>query len=212
MSCKTYEKQQEVLQKYIKGVLAELEEERMNEGDDNTKECPFRQYLPNKPSKYRIKIFALADSKTFYVLNIEVYTGKQPKGPFQLNNSPGEVLKRLITPISGTGRNITMDNWFMSYPLSLDLINQHNLTVVGTVRKNKRELPQNLTNIRNREEKSSVFAFQEQITAVSYIPKKGKHVILFSTMHHDDAVEAQSGEKSKPAFHTTVLEIAEDGL
>nr|CAH7744243.1 unnamed protein product [Callosobruchus chinensis] len=133
--------------------------------------------------------------RLFYVSNMEVYTGKQPEGPFQFNNSPGEVVKRLITPISGTGRNITMDNWFMSYPLSLGLTNQHKLTVVRTVRKSEIELPQNLTNIRNREEKSSVFAFQEQITAVSYIPKKGKNVILFITIHHDDALDAQSGEK-----------------
>ncbi|KAJ8931169.1 hypothetical protein NQ314_015944 [Rhamnusium bicolor] len=29
--------------------------------------CGFRQYIPNKPSKYGIKMLALADSKTFCV-------------------------------------------------------------------------------------------------------------------------------------------------
>lgn len=32
--------------------------------------CEFRQYIPNKPAKYGLKVFALVDSKTFYVLNL----------------------------------------------------------------------------------------------------------------------------------------------
>lgn len=32
--------------------------------------CPFRQYIPSKPSKYGIKIFALGDAKMFYSFNL----------------------------------------------------------------------------------------------------------------------------------------------
>lgn len=35
--------------------------------------CGFRQYIPNKPAKYGLKIFALTDAKMFYTNNIEVY-------------------------------------------------------------------------------------------------------------------------------------------
>lgn len=42
--------------------------------------CPFRQYMPNKPNKYGIKIFAMVDARMFYVQNLEVYVGKQPPG------------------------------------------------------------------------------------------------------------------------------------
>nr|CAH7728882.1 unnamed protein product [Callosobruchus chinensis] len=44
--------------------------------------CPFRQYLPSKPAKYGIKIFALVDTKNAYACNLEIYAGKQPEGPF----------------------------------------------------------------------------------------------------------------------------------
>jgi len=44
--------------------------------------CGFIQYIPNKPAKYGLKIFALCDAKTFYTSNIEVYCGKQPQGLF----------------------------------------------------------------------------------------------------------------------------------
>ena len=38
-------------------------------------QCSFRQYIPNKPAKYGIKIFALVDSKTFHSYNMEIYAG-----------------------------------------------------------------------------------------------------------------------------------------
>ena len=76
--------------------------------------CEFKQYISSKPNKYGIKIFALADAKCFYTCNIEVYVGQQPEGTFKVSNSPGAVVQRLYEPIKGTGRNVTMDNWFTS--------------------------------------------------------------------------------------------------
>lgn len=40
--------------------------------------CPFRQYIPSKPAKYGLKVFALVDVKTAYTMNLEPYVGKQP--------------------------------------------------------------------------------------------------------------------------------------
>lgn len=86
--------------------------------------CQFRQYIKSKPAKYGIKIFGLADARTFYVLNLEIYCGQQPDGPFHQSNAPSDVVKRLISPISGTGRNITFDNWFMNFPLAKRFVDQ----------------------------------------------------------------------------------------
>lgn len=38
--------------------------------------CPFKQYMPSKPAKYGIKIWAACDAKTSYCFNMQVYTGK----------------------------------------------------------------------------------------------------------------------------------------
>ncbi|XP_035221231.1 uncharacterized protein LOC118194150 [Stegodyphus dumicola] len=101
--------------------------------------CQFRQYIKSKPAKYGINIFALCDARTLYTHNLEVYVGQQPDGPFRVSNKPSDIVKRLVAPISQTGRSITMDNWFMNLPL--ELLEENKLTTVGTIRKNKKEIP-----------------------------------------------------------------------
>ena len=36
----------------------------------------FKQYMRNKPTKWGIKVFVLADATNGYVRNLQVYTGK----------------------------------------------------------------------------------------------------------------------------------------
>lgn len=67
---------------------------------------------------------------------MEVYVGTQPDGPLKCDNSPVSIGKRMVAPISKTGRNVTMDNyWYNSIPLSIDLLENHKLAIVGTIRK-----------------------------------------------------------------------------
>lgn len=99
--------------------------------------CGFRQYIKKKPAKYGIKIFMLCDSRTFYTSNMEIYAGSQPEGPYAVNNSAKDVVERIVQPISGTNRNVTLDNWFTSIPLAIDLLKNHKLTMVGTIRKQR---------------------------------------------------------------------------
>ncbi|UYV75609.1 hypothetical protein LAZ67_13000734 [Cordylochernes scorpioides] len=54
--------------------------------------------------------YVLCCSRKSYVLNLEIYAGKQPEGPYQISNSPNNVVERLVLPISGSKRNITTDN------------------------------------------------------------------------------------------------------
>ena len=40
--------------------------------------CPFRQYIPSKPDKYGIKLWAICEVNTSYAWKMQVYTGKDP--------------------------------------------------------------------------------------------------------------------------------------
>lgn len=41
----------------------------------------FRMYLPSKPNKHGIAIYALCDMKMLYTSTMEVFVGKQPEEP-----------------------------------------------------------------------------------------------------------------------------------
>lgn len=159
--------------------------------------CKFRQYMPKKPAKYGIKVFLCCDSDTAYPLKGEVYVGRQP-GAANLANKydTKELAKRLVTPWINKGRSVTTDNYFTSVELAEYLLGVQT-TLVGTIRKNKRDIPQDLQSSRKRPGNSSIFCFDGQFTLVSYVPKKNKAVILLSSMQHDMRVSEETHKKPK---------------
>ncbi|XP_070400505.1 piggyBac transposable element-derived protein 4-like [Nothobranchius furzeri] len=64
------------------------------------------------------------------------------------------------------------------------------------VRRNKPELPPQLLQMKSRAVLSSLFGFTSTATAVSYIPKRRRNVLLLSTKHHQ--VQIQEGPQQKP--------------
>jgi hypothetical protein len=155
--------------------------------------CSFRQYMKSKPAKYGIKLWILCDSTTSYALNVQVYTGRAPGQPPE--KKQGErVVHDMVEVVKGTGRNVTTDNFFTSVPLARDLLAKK-LSLVGTLRKIKSEIPSEFQPDRRRELYSSVFGHQEQLTLLSYVPKKGKAVILLSTMHRDAEISHRPDKK-----------------
>lgn len=124
-----------------------------------------RVYIPNKPDKYGIKIVMLNDVQTSYMYNAEPYVGKIATS----DPIPEYYVKKLSEPLFDSGRNITADNWFMSIPL-VKKMQEKNLTMVGTLRKNKPEIPPAFT--RFVPSMTSRFAYSNNTTLVSYCPKK----------------------------------------
>jgi hypothetical protein len=123
-----------------------------------------------------------------------VYTGKE--GDKAETNQGQRVVKDITKPLYGSGRNVTTDNFFTSYELAQFLLTK-NLTLLGTVRKNKRELPAALLPSK-RPEQQSLFAFTTDTAIVSYSPKKNKTVVLLSTMHNSEEVD--DSNKRKPVM------------
>lgn len=108
------------------------------------------------------------DSKTYYMVNAIPYTGKVIT---EHNEAvPSYYMRKLSEPIHGTNRNITVDNWFTSIPLSEQMLEQYQLTLIGTLRKSNREIPPSFLN--KKEIGKSLFAFDRNKTLVFYTPKK----------------------------------------
>lgn len=159
--------------------------------------CGFIQYMDKKPAKYGIKIYALCDARTFYTYNLEIYCGKQDTGPFATTNKPFDIVNRLTGPIKKTNRNVTTDNWFSSYPLAENLL-RNGLTFIGTLKKNKIEIPPEfITENRFLEPGKYQFGAQPNMTLVSMVTKKKKVVLVLSSMHDDNVVDEHTGKPNQ---------------
>ena len=91
---------------------------------------------------------------------------------------------RLLEPYFGTGRDVCTDNFITSYILA-KLLLEENLTLLGTIKRHRREVPGSLK--RKMEIYSSKFLFNHVngICLVAYQAKKNKNLIF---SHADNLV------------------------
>ena len=160
--------------------------------------CKYRQYMPKKPAKYGLKFWLCCDSETFYVYNLQMYTGKDDATDQTV--SLGErVVHHLTSPLWGSGRNVTTDNFFTCIRLARFLKNKR-MTLVGTMKANRREIPNEMKHKSDRALYSSTFAFnaEDNTCLVSYKSKTNKTVIALSSQHA--STEIASSPKQKPVI------------
>ena len=80
--------------------------------------CSFVTFMPNKPDKYGVKFWVLADVETKYISNIDVYLGAQEKE--QRGSVPlvEFIVVNLSKNVKGKSYNITCDYFFTSLPIA----------------------------------------------------------------------------------------------
>lgn len=154
----------------------------------------FTQYIPSKPAKYGIKIWWACDSKTKYPLQGKLYTGREEGAEREINQGQN-VLLQLANPYRNSGRTVIADNFFTTLE-GVKQLAGNGLSFVGTIRSNKRCVPNEMRKHHSRPVLSSLFGFHENLVSIcSYVPKKNKAVNLISTMHYTKNVV---GEAKKP--------------
>ena len=171
-------------------------------------------YLKDKPDKYGLKIVTLNVVETTYLVNIHLCFDKFSLFTlhtvfymniiyFQIYGVPylgkGFVVigdekiheyffRVTTTPIHGTHRTVTCDNWFMSVPLvQRMLLELYKLTLTCIMRKNKREIPAEMK-VASKEPPASKFCHAQDLTLLSYTPKKNKIALLLSSYMHSTEV------------------------
>ncbi|XP_047104793.1 piggyBac transposable element-derived protein 4-like [Schistocerca piceifrons] len=108
--------------------------------------CPFRGrvsfrvYMQNKPHKYGLKVYAVAEASSGYVVNFEVYAGKHI-----VDNSSSAVILRLLSDSSllNKGHTVYLDRFYSSPELFQQLA-EKGTGAVGTVNKSRKGLPKDL--------------------------------------------------------------------
>jgi hypothetical protein len=94
----------------------------------------FIQYMPRKPIKHGIKVFAICCSYTGVLLGFEVYCGAD--GIADQDNSAVAVVERLLTDSHLTqarGRIVYTDNWYTTMDVPYKLYNKYGFLFCGTM-------------------------------------------------------------------------------
>ncbi|KAL0894586.1 hypothetical protein ABMA27_013153 [Loxostege sticticalis] len=162
-------------------------------------------YMPMKPAKYGLKFMCLCDAKNGYFYNCYIYTGRGSDGEGLTDEEkkfmvPTQSVIHLAKPLFGSNRNITCDNWFTSMEL-VDYLKKNGLTCVGTMKKNKREIPPEFLPSKRRVVGSTLYGFTGQNTILSHVPRQNKAVILLSSMHHAEAFDEATGKPEIIEFY-----------
>jgi hypothetical protein len=87
--------------------------------------------------------------------------------------------ERVVLELSScldSGVNITVDNFFTSISLANKLL-ENNITLLGTLRTNRKGIPAEMIETKNRDEYSSKFMFTDKLQLTNYCPKKRKVVL-----------------------------------
>lgn len=163
--------------------------------------CAFRTYLPKKPKKYGVKIMSLTHSTTSYLMDAYIYKGKNTDGEGltveeQKLSKPTQAVIRLCKSIEKSNRNVTADNWFSSVKL-VDEMGDRSLTYVGTLKKNKREIPPEFLPSKEQRVGSAIYG----VTLLSVVPKKNRAVLLLSSMHHNIATDEVKRKQEIVAYY-----------
>lgn len=98
-----------------------------------------KRYVRNKPTKWGIKLFVLADSSCGYTLNFFVDAGKDPE-PTGKGRSYDIVMRILNVPFLGKGYKLYVDNFYTSPALFRDLLSRK-IWACGTLRPNMAGYP-----------------------------------------------------------------------
>lgn len=131
-----------LLHDYIKAKCRKLYQPYMNLAVDermvrNRGRFTFRQFVKDKPTRWGMKLWILADSANGYTCDFEVYTGKSKIGPLGLAY---EVVTRLCKSVQDQGYHLYFDNFYTSVQLLKDLLLKK-IMCCGTVLATRKGIP-----------------------------------------------------------------------
>ena len=101
----------------------------------------FRQYMPAKPTKWGIKLWSMCEALTGYLSRFQIYTGREA-GRAERGLS-FRVVTDLVAHLHHQNLRVWFDNFYTSVELLVFLL-AHGIYACGTVRANRRGLPNHL--------------------------------------------------------------------
>lgn len=151
----------------------------------------FRVYNPAKPTKFGIKLYQVCEAKSGYCLGFDIYTGSTPCTQYAEAIGIGEEKTVTTRTVVGLltrcglldkGHHVYMDNYYTS-PELFEELRVHNTYACGTLRKNRKGVPEAIKMKQKLQTSQVIFRRNEesQLLAVKYHDKRDVHML--STIH-----------------------------
>ena len=102
-----------------------------------------KQYMKDKPVRFGIKVWVLADAVTAYCYNFDVYIGKNAEVVKNNLGLSSKVVIELTKPLEMKGYQVYTDNFYTG-PQLADYLYGRNTYLCGTVRTNRKGYPKDL--------------------------------------------------------------------
>lgn len=146
-------------------------------------------YHPKKPHKRGMTAWTLADARTGYVFNQELFTKKD-----QAAGATRRTVRALCQPIRGKKHHVYMDNYFSSPDLFRDLADM-SCGACGTLRLDRVGTPQV---IRRANPAVGDAVFDRQGDQLFMVWKDKRKVSLLTTLHNSNIYQKRRRERHGP--------------
>uniref|UniRef100_A0A8W7PT53 PiggyBac transposable element-derived protein domain-containing protein n=1 Tax=Anopheles coluzzii TaxID=1518534 RepID=A0A8W7PT53_ANOCL len=166
--------------------------------------CEFRQILPSAPGRAGFRFHLLVDCETSYVSNLEICVPEN-QNPYNLSYAPTDVAMRLTEPVQGRQKTVILGAGLTSIDL-IEKLYASRTMAMGEVPKSYPDLPKALIANKGRPEHSTLAAYHDPATLVSYVTKRKEVMLLMSSFVDFDS-EEQAGEQDEGEQHLKLVEL-----
>ena len=160
----------------------------------------FKQYLKDKPTKWGVKVWVLADAKHGYVKRFQIYTGKND-GERSSVGLCSKVVLDLMVGLETSGLRLFTDNYYSS-PVLFNHLYNRGINACGTVRVNRQHFPQDLVTKSSTSNRGFYdYRSNGSLLAVIWIDKRS--IYFLSTFHRAEASGSQQPFVKRRKFDGT---------
>ncbi|XP_069164078.1 piggyBac transposable element-derived protein 4-like [Procambarus clarkii] len=168
--------------------------------DEGTMPCrgrlSFKTYNPNKPDKYGIRLYMLAEATSGYIYDFEIYSG--------VGKTTIDTVMALIEPLKDKGYHLYMDNYYNSVRLSEALL-QVGLYTCGTLRL-QRGAPKSLQMQANGKVPVDKTLFKRKDNTFIILWKDKPIVSLITNCHNAETQQVQRRKRVRNRDGTTSVQ------
>lgn len=169
-----------------------------------------RQYIKDKPTKWGIKLWVLADSSNGYTIDFNIYIGRAAGRVVSEHGLGYDVVVQLMQPFFNQGYHLYIDNFYTSGTLVKYLF-EKGVPTTGTIRENSRGFPANLKNASEWSKASNVkrgsmrWERDPPILALQWLDNKVVSV-LTSIDNANDSLQVSRKTRTDGVWSTKVVQ------